>query len=71
MIKTYFISLNNCMLNQFLKTQMKVHTHRNILIFTISDLVTIYHPYDQEKDDNLIAQDDSDCSIKPHISDNA
>lgn len=38
---------------------MKVHTHRNILIFTI----TIYHPYDQEKDDNLIAQGDSDCSI--------
>lgn len=39
---------------------MKVHTHRNILIFTISDFVTIYHP---EKDDNLIAQGDSDCSI--------
>lgn len=42
---------------------MKVHTHRNILIFTISDFVTIYHPYDHEKDDNLIAQGDSDCSI--------
>lgn len=42
---------------------MKVHTHRNILIFMISDFVTIYHPYDQEKDDNLIAQGDSDCSI--------
>lgn len=51
------------MLNSFLKTQMKVHTHRNILIFTISDFLTIYHPYDQEKDDNLIAQGDSDCSI--------
>lgn len=41
-----------------------LHTaHRNILIFTISDFVTIYHPYNREKDNNLIALGDSDCSI--------
>lgn len=46
-----------------------LHTaHRNIFIFTISDFVTMYHPYDREKDDNLIALGDSDCRMDMFFS---